>query len=980
MEERGGVDNSAIQRLGRPLGAPGFGVSSTPPVVAAKITVPEVTALSRDRLERVFERMLRHRLGVVTAPAGSGKTTLLAQLAARTKFPVAWYRADPSDGSAAAVLAYLEAALTRALADLVGGWTDAAHAANALESWHGERALLIVDDLHALQGTPGEACLEQFIEYAPPTLSIVVASRHPSTINLSRLRVAGQVVDVVADDLRFRSWEVERLFHGFYREPLRPEDLAALARRTEGWAAGLQLFHLATRGRRPEEQRRVLQELAGQWGLVREYLSDNVLKGLDADVRRFLVETSVLGRLSGSICDEYLEASGSDAVLAQLERQHIFTVATGHGWYRYHEVFRSHLQAVLAEQVGEAAMAQRHRRAGRLLEAADALDDALAAYSRGQDAAAVARLLGHEGEQLAAGQAQWLEYLPPAISAHDPWVLLAAARRHRDAGRWTVALETYRAAERAFANTAGAAVSRSERALLKAWEEPALHRRDDWMGHIRAAVVREPLGVSGAAARVGTPQGALAAGLAALLGGAIHDARRQFTIVIDDPGSSDATSMVAHLGSGVARLLAGDPSAVIDLEWLLSEAERMGWGWLARIGRAALALSDRADGVTQAAAVAQECRRDGDRWGAAVASLLSALGSLGSVEAVASAEAAADDFAQLGAGTLHAWSVAAAALAGSGGDHPPGIYTPADAAAVAHATGVRGAEMLALLSMARAEPARTAELAQRAAALAADCGLQVPVVVATASTPPPPESVRIRMLGGLQIQIDGREVDLQALKPRVRSLLRLLALHAGRPLHREVIIEALWPEAEADTAKRILHVALTALRHALEPDAGRNGATLLARDGEAYRLALPPGAQVDVRLFEASLAEGRNRRAAGDSKGATAAFEQALWLHTDDLLPEEGPAEWVVAERERLRTGAADAAQSLVELYAARGDPTSAAVACVRGLHLDRYRDALWRMLIGVHEGAGDVAAASHTRQQYHELLAELGLPAPGQH
>ena len=247
-----------------------------------------------------------------------------------------------------------------------------------------------------------------------------------------------------------------------------------------------------------------------------------------------------------------------------------------------------------------------------------------------------------------------------------------------------------------------------------------------------------------------------------------------------------------------------------------------------------------------------------------------------------------------------------------------------------------------------------------------------PAVQATA------HSVRIRMLGGLHMEVDEEAIDLQALKPRARSLLRLLALSAGRPVHREVIISALWPEAEADTARRTLHVGLTALRHALEPGAGRGGSSLLIRDGEAYQLALTDDTEVDVLEFEASMAQGEARRAAGDREGATAAFERALWLHTDDLLPEEGPAEWVVDERDRLRSRAADAAQALVELHAARGDTSSAAMACLRGLHLDRYRDPLWRMLIAIQEQAGDIAAATHTRQRYAELLAELGLPESG--
>ncbi|MPZ74316.1 MAG: hypothetical protein GEU74_14010 [Nitriliruptorales bacterium] len=951
------------------------GVPAGAGAAGAKTTVPRVTAQARDRLETIFDLVMQHRVAVVTAPAGSGKTTMLAQLAARVApAPVAWYRADPSDWKAEALVAYLEHALTSALADLPGGWLDVDDATDALHSWHGDRALLVVDDLHALQGTPAEAALQRFLEQAPPSLTTVVASRHPPTMNVSRLRVAGDVIDINADDLRFRTWEVELLFRSFYREWLRPEDLAALARRTEGWAAGLQLFHLAIRGKGPEERRQMLRELSGHWGLVREYLTDNVLSELESEVRSFLLQTSVLGRLSGPVCDAYLGRSGGDVILAGLERNQVFTIATGDGWYRYHEVLRSHLEAALAEQVGEVEMRERHRRAGQVLEEAGALDDAFSAYCRAEDAAAVGRLLGHEGEQLAAGPAGWLEILPPAISDHDPWVLLAAARRDRAAGRWSDAVAAYRRAEQAFGRRSGGAIARAERSALIAWEDPALHRRDDWMGLLRAAAVRDPMTAATRAARAGTAEGLAAAGLAALGAGCVTDAQRWLSEAAVHPDCSATLAMTAQLGHSLASLLGGGGSAVVDLEWLLAEADRLAQGWLNGACRAAFALSDRPEGTQQAAAVAAECRRDGNRWGEGFALLLQALGDLGKAASLQPARDAAGVFAGLGAGTLHAWSVALAALAAARTDDEQGYVSARDAVSLARAMVVPGAEAIAVLAQAFADPERSATHWATASAVAAQCGLQLPVALAPL-TPAAPTSVKIAMLGGFRMEVEGRTIDGFGLKPRARSLLRLLALSAGRPLHREVIVAALWPDADRDTGMRLLHVALSALRHALSPDAKRGGNMLLVRDGEAYLLALPQDSEVDIRELEAMATQGVRARAAGDREAAIAAFERVLWLHTDELLPEEGPAEWVVDERTRLRQAAADAAQALVELHVARGDTTSAALACSRGLHLDRYRDALWRMLIAIQEQGGDLAAAAHTRRRYSELLAELGVP-----
>lgn len=204
-------------------------------VIPAKIRAPSVQGLSRPRLHDLLLRHLReHRLALVIAPAGSGKTTLLTQCASRIDVPVAWFRAEHSDGDSHNVLAYVEAALTGVLPQLPKGWRTIGDAARALEAHLACSVLLIIDDMHTLQGTPAEALLGQLIDYAPAGLAILGASRCPPAFNLPRLRLAGDLLEMGADDVRFRTWEVEHLFRDFYDQPLPPEDLAELARRTEG--------------------------------------------------------------------------------------------------------------------------------------------------------------------------------------------------------------------------------------------------------------------------------------------------------------------------------------------------------------------------------------------------------------------------------------------------------------------------------------------------------------------------------------------------------------------------------------------------------------------------------------------------------------------------------------------------------------------------------------------------------------------------
>jgi DNA-binding SARP family transcriptional activator len=236
----------------------------------------------------------------------------------------------------------------------------------------------------------------------------------------------------------------------------------------------------------------------------------------------------------------------------------------------------------------------------------------------------------------------------------------------------------------------------------------------------------------------------------------------------------------------------------------------------------------------------------------------------------------------------------------------------------------------------------------------------------------------LRCFGGFDLHLGDRVLDCRALKPRSRAALHLLALHAGRPVHRESLIEALWPEVDAGTGMRNLHVAISTIRRFLEPGADRGSPSVVGREGETYRLALPEKATVDILEFEAGLATGRAAQESGDAAVAIEVLERALNAYGGELLPEAGPAEWVVMPRERYRMQASEATLTLTELHLARGDAARAVAVAERGLRIDRYRDAQWRQLITACELAGDRAAAVRARRSYDEMLSELGLAPNG--
>jgi DNA-binding SARP family transcriptional activator len=950
--------------------------------VAAKVRVPTPDSYGLARLDALMEHLWRRRLGLVVGPAGSGKTTVLARFASTSRAPVAWYRCESWDVSQDHLLRHLEKAFAGLVGDGAPSWRTVEEASYTLEQWSGDRMVLVVDDAHTIAGTPAEAALERFVDYAPASLLTLVASRAQPGFNLSRLRLSGALGEINGDDLRFRSWEVESLFRDFYREPLPPVELAELARRTEGWAAGLQLFHLATSGKASAERRRILRALGGGSRLVREYLARNVLDELPKSLRRFLIDSCVLGRLSGPICNRFLNRTDSHQLLQELERRQIFTSALGNdGDYRYHEVLRSHLEHVMVEETGEAALRTRYRQAGVVLEEAGAVPEALHAYCRAEDWTAVDRLLGRSGAQLAQGTGVWIDALPPAVLAHDPWLILASARRHRAEGRWRTAVETYQLAEKNFGGSEAIHICQRERQTLAAWLTSAPAPPVDSIGLLRLATNRDPLGVRAQLSGQASAQERLVAGVASLLAGEVIDAKRLLLLTSEGPDTSEAIAAGARLAAAVASLLGGDREGMRALEEAVEHADMLGQGFMARLGRACTALAGQTRGADEVAAVRNACARVGDQWGAAAAALFQGWNVVVSrnltTDTVPILESATDEFHELGAAVLEAWAAAVLALALAQRGHPRALEAARRAENLVNSSGADGARLFVYPALALAEPARNAQYVALARAAQARTGLSTQLLPENRdrAQPLPARAVSIRCFGEFGISIDGHPLRMRTMKPRTRALLRRLSADAGIAIHREVLQEALWPGVEAEASARNLHVAISSLRQALEPGVARGASSLVVREGDAYRLVLPHGSEVDLVLFDEALRQSRNARAAGGFKVAVQSLETAFELGENQLLPEDGSADWIVLRRERCRTSLLSAAQQVAALLMQRAQPSIAARICTVGLGIDRYDDALWRLLIAARQQAGDKVAASRAESDYRQMLAELDVP-----
>jgi DNA-binding SARP family transcriptional activator len=921
---------------------------------APKFASPDESGLLRERLLAVGSR----RVGVVLAPAGHGKTTLLGHVAARFDGDVAWYRLDAGDRRPDRLAAGIARTLLRPLG--VDQATEASltsldDVAAALDGARpSRRVLLVLDDFHEVAGGDAERDVARFVSHAPPELHVLIGARRVAGLDLVELRMSGGAVVLAEEDLRFRSWEVERLFRDVYGSPLAPEDAAALTRRTEGWAAGLAMFQLLTGSRPADQRRRAIEDLSRGSRLVRTYLVREVLGDLPPDLRDFLRLTSALGVLTGPLCDALLERTGSQEVLEELEQRRLFTTTDDDGrCFRYHQVLLDHLELELTDHLGAEESREWYARAAALLLAAGEVTAAFRAYARAEDWGAVEQLLHRHGAEVVAAPLGAVEnLLPPALASQDPWLLLATARRLAARGALAEAVSTFRHAGDAAEDAQVATICRDEARASALWLPSGDPQARGPAGLMRSATRRSPRNVLTSALNLDGPDGRLAAAVAALLAGDLTRASSLLDQAGVHPDAEARTvTVVACLREAIGLLGgAGRPAPRGEsLETLLLGADVAGWPWLARLGRA---LLDAAAGETASLTrLAADADRECDVWGSALVRF---------ADGVARRDAdlltdAAARLARLDAPVPAQWARCLAVAVEREAD-PVRV---AETVRAARSLGLRDVEAV-LRGWAGDVPVPPAEPESP--------GPAVPAPVAEA---PSPAALDVRVLGRFELAVGGVALDLAGVRPRARSTLRLLAMRAGDVVHRDVLAATLWPDAEPDAALRSLQVAVSSLRVLLEPGGDRG--RLLVRDGEGYRLALPRGARCDLREFEAAVAAAKRARSRSDVEAERSALEDALARYTGDLLPEEGAAEWVLAERDRLRLAAASAAHTLARRLAGT-DAVAAVEAARRSLELDAYRDSTWRLLVELHEATGDQAAAHTTRERHKKVLEELGV------
>lgn len=964
------------------------------PLLESKIELPRVQGLPRPRLDRQLDAVWERGLAIVSGSAGWGKTTLLGQFRQRSNTPVAYYRADATDSSVDELLRYLRHSVGRAIAAPIGATSGVDEFVGEVSVAAPDGLAIVIDDVHDLTSSPAGDALAHLVETAPSGWAVVLAGRAAPGLDVSRRRVSGRLVEIGPDDLRFRTWEVESLFRDVYLNRLPPEEIAVLSARLEGWAAGLRLFQLATAGKTPSARRTTLASFGARRDACREYLTQNVLDSLPTAEHDLMVRTSVLGVLSGELCDEFLGTTGSEATLARLEQRQLLAVAHGAPWiYRCHEVLRAHFEDVLSSHLGAEAMQREYRTAARLLGEHGWPAEAVRAHCRAGDLEAAAEVLGFKGPDVASTLSRWWESIPHALLDHDPWILLARARRNVSSGDLDEAVAFYRMARAESADRGPGAIAASEQRAAEDWCSRPLSTAPGWTGRIRRWLQRSPLAEVNAAGPGDEPTTTLANALGLLLGGRLSEARVLLDRVVHHVDSSDVANLGARLSIGVVGLLSGDVDGTA-MDLLARECDVVNQLHLARV---AASVASAAHGYAPTFRVPQWPTSVSDRWTTA-ASLCafgmrrpadrSMLTELARQQAIAAAW-----LVEIDARSMASWLLAlrSAALAELGDPMAEPEATVADA--LARVSGVPGARAVALGAAMACRAKVPAELARSVDLLCKECGIdpartipqRLPVpeapsgergrVESPVEADRRPMSVRVRCFGPLEVSVGGITVDLEGIRPKARSVLRILILGGGRPVHRDVLIESLWPDHGLEAAAHNLQVAVSSLRRMLEPGSARGASSVIERCGDCYRFVPIDRSDVDLWAALDSMTRGRALLRGGADSEAARALDYALCLVVAELFEEESHSEWLESSRSLLAQELADASESLADAYIRSGSFGAAADVCKRGLRFDRYRDHLWRRLIAALREDGQVAAARRAEVRYEAMLRDLGVP-----
>ncbi|HEX5015287.1 MAG TPA: LuxR C-terminal-related transcriptional regulator [Candidatus Limnocylindrales bacterium] len=478
------------------------------PLIETKLFAPvrREGTVARSRLIAMLERGARSKVTLVSAPPGFGKSTLLADwlgVARAEGRALGWVSLDGSDNDAASFWMYLVAALQRAIPDAEAlteggdprpGPTDVATAiVNALAGVPSQ-TVLVLDDYHVIEEPAIHEGVSFLIDHLPSNVHVVIATRADPPLPLARLRARGELVEIRAGDLRFSQDEAAAYLNGPMALGLHAPDIAALEGRTEGWIAALQLAALSMTGR--ADAATFIADFAGDDRYIVDYLVEEVLERQPPRVREFLLQTSILGRLTGTLCDAVTGGSDGKATLDALDRANLFLIALDdrRRWYRYHHLFGDVLQARLLDEQPE-VVAALHDRASAWFERNGDLPEAVGhalAASNVERAADLIEVAAHDLRVNRQEQTlrRWLDVLPDAAFDDRPMLAMVHVGALLQTGETRHVEDRLEAAERWIA------AARGEPERNAAIAAGMIVRRTDALSHLPSQIALHRAGLA----------------------------------------------------------------------------------------------------------------------------------------------------------------------------------------------------------------------------------------------------------------------------------------------------------------------------------------------------------------------------------------------------------------------------------------------------------------------------------------------------
>ncbi len=432
-----------------------------PLIIRTKLIAPKLgkSILRRERLLKLLNENADKRCILVCAGPGYGKTTLLTQWVNELPHPFVWYDLDDRDRDIAVFLSYLIEGLRLPYPDF-GKLTESAllHTRNLsrnLETVAGalineivdlihEDTFLILDGYHDLEGCkPVDAVLDYLLSRLPENFHLVLSSREEPTLSLGKLRAEGQMLEITREELAFSHREVVLLFRTVYKQKVSDETLAQITEGMRGWATGLQLYSQTKRlPASYEPQKRLF-----------DYFAQEILERQPAEIREFLLKTSILSRMSADICNQLLGLRKSREILEEVERRNLFVrrIEEESSFYRYHPVFQNFLRnSFRATRSG--APKELHLKAASYFKRVGDLPEAINHYLQAGRYGLAARAIEKSfGEMMAAARYdtlhRWLEAFPKEIVARDAHLNLWMGEVLFQWGDWNQALIHYRKAK-----------------------------------------------------------------------------------------------------------------------------------------------------------------------------------------------------------------------------------------------------------------------------------------------------------------------------------------------------------------------------------------------------------------------------------------------------------------------------------------------------------------------------------------------------